>query len=205
MSFKERYLPKESEDLNRIMIATGVSGCGKDYLLGQMSDQGVLPSDLQVVNFGTELFEQLRNMYPQIRSRDDMRTLLTQAEVRLGVFSLVDRLIATQPAVLNTHVVYRQNESLAMNPDFERRLRPGHYLYVWTDPEQISQWRAMDTSRVRPPESVDEIALHQDIAYEVVSTMAGHFGASFTAVWNRDDNVGQNIGVMQQRIEELQI
>ena len=172
MKIIERYVPQTRDDLNRFIIVTGVSGSGKDYLLDKSVRQGGLPSGSRVVNFGTELFEELRVRNPQLRTRDDIKTQLTQGDVRQGVVHLVDRLIDQQPAVINVHVVFRQNESLILNPDSDRRLRPGHYLFVWSDPEQIQRWRAVDSSRVRQSESFDEIALHQDIALSVVSTMA---------------------------------
>lgn len=185
------------------MITTGVSGCGKDYLLGKLRDHGLLPSGLQVLNFGSELFEQLSTTHRYVRTRDDMRTLLSQEEVRAGALSLVDRIKAMQPVVLNTHVVHRQNDSLITNPDIDRRLRPLSYLYVWADPEEIIQWRAADTSRTRPHETLDQIALHQKIACETTATMANHFGARFTVLHNRDDRTTQNLVVMKQLIDEL--
>lgn len=82
-------------------------------------------------------------------------------------------------------------------------MHPHGYLFVWSEPDQIATWRAQDTERVRPPESIDDIALHQDIALEVVSVIARHTGASFKTIWNRTDNTINNLAVIYERTRQL--
>ena len=62
---------------------------------------------------------------------------------------------------------------------------------------------SQDTSRVRPAESVEDIALHQDVALETVSAFARHKGASLKTIWNRSDNVVANLATLQERVREL--
>jgi adenylate kinase len=203
MSYIERYRPKEGEGHNKILVVTGVPGSGKDYLLAEAGRLGMIPPSVKTFGFGEELFDYLKAIHPNIQTRDDIRTLLTQDDVRQGVIGVIDRLVRAQPAALNTHVVYRQRESLITNPDIDKRMHPHGYLFVWSEPDQIAAWRTQDTSRVRPPESIDDIALHQDIALEVVSVVARHTGASLKTIWNRTDNVADNLAMLQERAREI--
>lgn len=142
-------------------------------------------------------------IHPQIQTRDDIRTLLSQDEVRNGILDVVDRLIQAQPAILNTHVVYKQQESYTVNPDVDKRIHPAGYVYVWSEPDQIAQWRIRTTPRARPLESVDEIVLHQELGLEIVSVLARYTGASLKTIWNRVDNVTENLETIEQRIRDL--
>jgi adenylate kinase len=203
MRYIERYRPKEGENHNKILVVTGVPGSGKDYLLEQASKEGVIPSSVKSISFSTELFNYLKEAYPQIQTRDDIRSLLSQDEVRNGVLAVVGRVIEAQPATLNTHVVYKQRESFVSNPDIDKKIKPQGYLFVWSEPDQIAAWRAEDTSRVRPVESVEDIALHQDVALETVSAYARHTGASLKTIWNRSDNTASNLATLQERVRQL--
>lgn len=78
MSYIERYRPKEGEGHNKILVVTGVGGVGKDFLLNEAAKQGRIPSIVRTFSFGQELFDYLRMLHPQIQTRDDTRTLLSQ-------------------------------------------------------------------------------------------------------------------------------
>lgn len=203
MRYIERYRPKEGEGHNKILIVTGVSGSGKDFLLSEAVRQGRIVPTVRTFSFGQELFDYLKMIHLQIQTRDDIRTLLSQDEVRNSILSVIDRLIQAQPEILNTHVVYRQQESYTVNPDIDKRIHPAGYVYVWSEPDQIVQWRIQATTRIRPIESVDEIALHQDLGLEIVSVLARYTGASLKTIWNRADNLTENLETIEQQIRDL--
>lgn len=203
MSYIERYRPKEGEGHNKILVVTGVPGSGKDFLLSEASKRDIMPSSVRSISFSEELFSYLKSIHPHLQTRDEIRTLLSQDDVRQGVIGVIDRVIQAQPATLNTHVVYKQRESLISNPDIDIRMKPHGYLFVWSEPDQIATWREQDSSRIRPPENVDDIALHQDVALEVVSVVARHTGASLKTIWNRSDNVADNLSTLQERTREI--
>lgn len=205
MSYIERYRPKEGEGHNKILIVTGLPGSGKDHLLAEANRLSMIEPSIRTFSFGEELFNYLKTTHPNIQTKDDIRILLTQDEVRQGVMSVINRLVQAQPAILSTHVVYSQRKSLIANPDVDKRMHPHGYLFVWSEPEQIAAWRAQDTGRVRPPESANDIALHQDIALEVVSVVARHTGASLKTLWNRFDNVADNLSIIQERAREISL
>lgn len=203
MRYIERYRPKEGEGHNRILIVTGVSGSGKDFLLSEAARQSHIPDTVRTFSFGQVLFDYLRTIHPQIQTRDDIRTLLNQDEVRNGILGVIDALIQAQPVTLNTHVVYRQRESYTINADIDKRIHPVGYVYVWSEPDQIAEWRIQATTRTRPAESVDAIALHQELGLEIVSVLARYTGASLKTIWNRADNVTENLETIEERVREL--
>lgn len=203
MSYRERFFSEEKGNHNKFTVLTGLSGCGKDYLLSKMKTMAILPPSIATVSFGERLFEVLQKYHPDITSRDDIKRLLSQEQVRNGVLQLCTDLLSIQPALINTHVVYRQNGSIAFNPDVEKKLNPTNYVFVWTEPEQIMLWRSADLSRKRPIETVDEIALHQDIAMEVTSIIAHHNGSGMLTLWNREDNILDNCDRMQSSLAKL--
>lgn len=203
MSYIERYRPREGESHNKILVVTGIPGSGKDYLLSQAAEQGLIHPSVRTTTFSEELFTYLKSMYPNLKTRDDIRNLLSQDEVRSGIVKIVDRIIQSQPAALNTHVVYSQRESLVANPDIDKRINPCGYLFVWSEPDQIIAWRTEDRTRERPAEKIDDIATHQDIALEVVSVVAKHTGASLKTIWNRYDNVYENLAVIHDLTDNI--
>ncbi len=198
MSYKERYLPKEGENHNRILILTGVSGSGKDFLLSEARRQGIMPNGVKTFNFGDELFNHLKRVYPALRTKDDIRTALTNEQVRKGILSIIDGVIDSQPVIVNTHVLNKQRETIALNPDIDTRIHPTGYLFVWSEPDQIVRWRKEDTTRTREVETVDEIVLHQNLALEFVSVFARHTNASLHTLWNRTDNLADNLTKLQE-------
>jgi len=203
MPYQERYLPKEGENHNRILMLTGVSGSGKDFLLSEARRQGILPNRVKTFNFGEELFNHLKRVYPILQTRDDIRIALTDEQVRKGVLSIIDGVIDNQPVIVNTHVINKQRGAIAANPDIDKKIHPAGYLFVWSEPGQIANWRTEDTSRVREVETVDEIASHQNLALEFVTLLARHTNASLLTIWNRTDNLASNLTKLQEIARRL--
>lgn len=185
------------------MVMTGVSGSGKDHLLGRVVSAGLMPEHVSRFSFGQLLFEQAKANYPELQTRDDLKTMLTQEQVEAEASGVIGRLIEAQPALINTHVVYRQGDTLAINPDVEVDLRASHYVYVKAEPTQIAEWRNRDTSRVRPAETAAQIGLHQEIALGVIHAIAQHVGADMITINNHPDFVGANLATMHEALEAL--
>jgi adenylate kinase len=162
-----------------------------------------MPEEVRPFSFGQELFKIVQEHYPVVRTRDDLKAKLSQEEVRGQISAVVSRLIQVQPVLLNTHVVYRQGESLVTNPDVEDELRASHYVYVRAEPAQIVEWRERDTSRNRPVESENQIGLHQEIALGVVNAIAQHVGAEMITIDNTQGHVTQNLATMHEALNSL--
>ncbi|MFL5658312.1 MAG: AAA family ATPase [Ktedonobacteraceae bacterium] len=178
---------------NSILVVTGIPGSGKNLLLAQLALQLGIASRIKIVQFGERLFTHLLARYPYLNTRDDINSILSQAEVKQGVIDLISWLIQNQPLILNTHVVYRQNNILTYNPDVEAQLNAKGYVFIWADPLQILKWRISDMTRVRSSETEADIALYQDTALQIVTTLAQRQGSGLTTVWNRSDNIQSNV------------
>ena len=129
--------------------------------------------------------------------------MLTQEQVEAESSGVIGRLIEAQPALINTHVVYRQGDTLAINPDVEEDLQASHYVYVKAEPAQIVDWRNRDASRTRPPETAAQIGLHQEIALGVIHAIAQHVGAEMITINNHPDFVDTNLATMHEALETL--
>lgn len=203
MGYVERYRAREGEGHNKILVITGISGVGKDFFLSKAIKQGVVSPSVKTFSFGGELLTYFKDVYPYVRTRNDIRDFLTQDQEQEGITRTIDRLISLQPAMLNIHVVYRQRENLVANPDIDKRMHPIGYIYVWGEPDQIAQWRTQDVDRLRRLESVEDINLHQDIALEIALLLAHYTGAGLKTIWNRTDNVVENLAIIEERAKEL--
>jgi adenylate kinase len=179
---------------NRISIITGISGCGKDFLLEQSRASGSLSDSLPVVSFGEALAQKLKqaSVLPEQESRDGLKALPPEVVSRYTGL-LLDEMIERQPVILNSHTVYKQGDNLVTNLVSEQRLKPSHYMFVSADPEDIEYWRTSDTTRRRPAETMQQIELHQAIALGVVQAIANVMDSQLLVVHNTLDGTAGNI------------
>lgn len=84
MGYVERYWPCEGEGHNKILVITGISGAGKDFFLSEATKQGIIPPAVKTFSFGEELLTYFRSIYPYVRTRNDIRDVLTQYQEREG-------------------------------------------------------------------------------------------------------------------------
>ena len=138
-----------------------------------------------------------------VASRDDLNRYVSQDVIRVLVNSVVDEVIARQPAIVNAHVAYMQQGSIQINPDVVRKMAVTSFVYVWSDPELIAEWRKNDHGRRRDPENPEDIILHQSIALESTRIIAEVFGAGFRSLYNRTDNTLENISKLQEVVEDI--
>lgn len=196
----------EAKTHNNLVLVTGVSGSGKDYLLSKLADTDPkIGTEISVVNFGELLFSRISPAVPDstlVNSRDDLNRAIPQDTVRILIESVIDEVIARQPAIINTHLVYRQNGSLQINPGIARRMAVKDYVYVYSDPNLISNRRAND-AREREQEDPLDIGIHQQIALASTRILAGALGAGFLVLENRMDNTPRNVAKLQQVVSHL--
>lgn len=186
------------EESSPLVVVTGVSGSGKDYLIEDFRDRSELAID--VVNFGQELFERARTLVPSLSNRDEISRKVSQSELYPIIEELAHDIRQRGPAILNTHVVYKQGEALVINPAVEQRIGPDLYAFVEADPEQIVEWRAHDATRDRQPENPDAIRLHQDVARSATAYLAEYVGARFVVIENTPGTLDQNWRLLEENV-----
>jgi len=198
---KEIQPSTEIGNKRRLALLTGVPASGKDFLLSKLKDiDPRVGSSIAVFNFGELMFEKLQQLKPKqairIVSRDELATKLDQTQVMELIHTVIEEIITAQPAVITSHVAYKQNGSIQINPDIDKYLQMSRYIFVWSDPKKIFQ-RRQSLERKREVESVDDIYIHQQIAYYATRTIAKTLGAGFVKINNRTDNVQNNLGILQ--------
>ena len=204
MTSKEIQPLTEESEKRRIALLTGIPASGKNFLLGNLKDiDPRIGTSIAVFNFGELMFQKLQQIKPVqaggLASRDELATKLDQTQVKELIHTVLGEIIAAQPAVMASHVAYKQNGSIQINPDIDKYLQMSRYIYVWSDPEEIYQ-RRLDSGRKREIESVDDIYIHQQIAYNATRTIARTLGAGFVLINNRTDNTINNLDILQDVI-----
>lgn len=188
----ERLLPINYERATRrIITITGISGCGKDHLIEQAKrmDPDTTGNQVSVFNFGTELLRFISSQSPGLAlpNRDFLKDL-PQKEIEKYVRGTLELLISKQPALYLTHVVHRQQKELIISPEVERLINAREYIFIYTDPQLIFDWRQQcQVVRQREPQTVDDIALHQNIARVATYVFALSFGCGFLLIHNCPD------------------
>lgn len=185
----ERIRPIEDpSDKNKIITVTGISGSGKDYLVKKAgeAEPELLGGKISVFNFGSELLESVRKSLVDADSvTKDALKALPLGDLDAYIQETLDRLLDAQPCLQMTHIVFRQRGSYVMNPKSEIRTNALEYIFIESDPEQISLWRHENQGvRKREVELIEDINLHQTIARLGTYAMATRLGAGMVIVKN---------------------
>jgi adenylate kinase len=168
-----------------ILLVTGVSASGKDYLLNRAKEhEPRLGAEVPIVGMGSAILSKLSQL-GESTDRDRMKHVVTNDVMRGVVRGIVADLVVAHPAaVLNGHITYRQQGELVSNPDIDAEINPAAYAVVVADPNDIVEWRAADSSRRREPETSDEIAYHQDFTIQIAERMAVLLGSQCQIIEN---------------------
>ncbi len=170
----------------KILLVTGVSASGKDYLLERAKHhEPRLGAEIPIVSMGSAILSKLTQLGGDSVDRDKMKHAVTNDVMRGVVRSIVSDLVTAHlAAVLNGHITYRQQGELVSNPDIDAEIGPAAYAVVVANPSDIVEWRASDASRRREPESADDIAYHQDFTVQTAERMAVLLGAQCQIIEN---------------------
>jgi adenylate kinase len=170
----------------KILLITGVSASGKDYLLNRAKEhEPRLGVEVPIISMGSAILSKLSRLGGETVYRDRMKHMVSNDVMRGVVRGIVSELVVTHPAiVLNGHMTYRQQGELVSNPDIDAEISPAAYAVVVADPSNIAEWRAADAGRRRETETVDEIAYHQDFTIQTAERMAVLLGAQCQIIEN---------------------
>lgn len=207
MSVERVHKPIVGSENNEIVTVTGISSSGKDYLvnLAARKEPGLIGGKVQLFQFGSELAQVVAQNLPDTLSngRDSLKNL-PSALLAEYIEGTLQKLLGVQPAVQLTHVVVNQQGKLVVNPKSESTTLAKAYIYVWSDPALIYAWRLNElTRRSRAIESIDEISLHQEIAFATTTILSRKLGAGMFVVYNNCEDVAENVDQINNLIEEL--
>ncbi len=191
--------PPETPGHNSIVIITGVSGVGKDFLLIQMRENGLIPDGISVLNMGTLLSRQAGI------DRDRLREG-TLDEVSTWQQAVLPEILRLQPAVLITHMVVKQGNFLIVNPKLEFSLAPKWYVCVISHPKQIIEWRRRRNTKGERNTVVEDpvlIEFHQRMVVDTLLNLHRLTGAGVAVVNNLPDTTRNNLELMKEIFSSL--
>jgi len=184
--------------VSNIVLITGVSCSGKDFLLGKV--EPFLLEGFQVVNFGEEVFKLLRSDYPGLKNRDQLKEL-SPREILAGNEAISQRLVQGPPLIVNTHVVMRSGGDLVSVPDSIYRLAPRLFIHISAPAEEIvKRRRANGRNRIELEEPPGQIVFHQDFSVWATSKLAQDTGASFLEIWNSVQKTQASIAMLRREL-----
>lgn len=172
-----------------ILLVTGVSASGKDFLLNRASEhEPRLGMEIPIIRIGSAIMSRLAQLGGDQLDRDRMKHIVSNDVMRGVVRGIVSDVVSAHPAaVLNGHITYRQQGKLVSNPDIDTEINPAAYAVIVAEPSDIAEWRAADKNRRREMETIDEIAYHQEFTVQTAERMAVLLGAQCQTIEN---NIG---------------
>ncbi|HEX8762948.1 MAG TPA: AAA family ATPase [Candidatus Saccharimonadales bacterium] len=175
-----------------ILLVTGVSASGKDFLLERAKQHDArIGTDIPVVSMGGAIVARMNQQVAEGSQvdRDRVKHVVSNDVMRGVVRGIISDLVEQYPAaILNGHITYRQQGELVSNPDIDAEISPAAYAVVVADPKDIAEWRSSDLSRHREPETLDQIAYHQEFTVQTAERMAILLGAHCQIIENNAAN-----------------
>lgn len=178
-----------------IIILAGIPGSGKTTVASVLED-------FEEITFGDVMFEVAKEK-GLVETRDDLRKNIEEKEyeqVQKETILKIAEQIQNKDVIINTHLSikhpYGYTEGL---PDLAlEKFKPNIILLIETDPKEVIERRQSDTSRVRDPESEEELAEHQKMNREFASKYSMKSGAKVVIINNKQ-------GQLEKAQQELKL
>lgn len=186
---------------NRLVLYTGVSCSGKDFLLDQAMAQRE-GEELSRVSMGTFISQRLAV------HRDEIRKQMDLPEIEQFKLTLAPEITDLQPAILVTHIVPKYDHVITLNPNFEKALKPAHFVVVVSEPDRINEWRNIRNqagARQTPIEDPADLNLHQEMVIHNTFLISRAIGAGFSIIYNspEPEATGQNIEFLNDVLNKI--
>lgn len=182
---------------NNIIVVTGMTGVGKDYLI----DRANAPHRLTAVGWGDMLSREL-GMH-----KDVMMGALAPDTILQGQFSVCQRVLELQPLIAICHVIKPEDGRYAYNLPIEQLLKPRAYVFVSAPAtvigERVRQRNRNGSGRLSPELPVAEIDRIQRIKLELVRELAELNQSDFIVLNNVEEQLADNLAVLSHHIQSI--
>ena len=172
-----------------VIVVTGIPGVGKTTVMKRAA-KGL---DMEFVTFGTVMIDIAKEM-GLVKDRDEMRKLTLEQQKELQIRS-AEKVASMGNVILDTHCTVKTPKGYMPGlPEWVlKKLKPTAIVVVEADPDEIYNRRAKDTARNRDPDSIEQIAEHQQINRSAAMAYATLTGATVKIVYNHDDAIDEAV------------
>ncbi|MCK5458710.1 MAG: adenylate kinase, partial [Thermoplasmatales archaeon] len=149
--------------------------------------------DMEFVTFGTVMIDIAKEM-GLVKDRDEMRKLTLEQQKELQIRS-AEKVASMGNVILDTHCTVKTPKGYMPGlPEWVlKKLKPTAIVVVEADPDEIYNRRAKDATRNRDPDSIEQIAEHQQINRSAAMAYATLTGATVKIVFNHDDAIDEAV------------
>lgn len=185
--------------MSEIIVVTGQSGVGKDYLVGLAEPHKYGVTHANWGDFFGEFARTDKDAIVNSFKPDDEQTAAIQKQI-------IQRVLTLQPAIVTSHPAKIEHGVEYVNWDIEKELNPSDYLFVRADPELIAERvreRNLSGLRKTAELSIEEIAHIQDRKLEMMRALAAYVGNRLTVIDNDDRSTDKNVEIIRNLLEEV--
>jgi len=172
-----------------VIVVTGIPGVGKTTVM-QKAAEGM---DIKFVTFGTVMIEIAKKL-GWANDRDEMRKLPLEKQRELQI-KTAEEVAKMGNVIVDTHCTIKTPQGYMPGlPEWViTRLKPATIVIVEADPEEIYRRREKDKTRKRDPDSIEDIAEHQQINRAIAMAYAALTGATVKIVYNHDNALDEAV------------
>jgi len=172
-----------------VIVVTGIPGVGKTTVM-QKAAEGM---NIKFVTFGTVMIELAKEM-KLVKDRDEMRKLTLEQQKKLQI-KTAEKVAKMKNVIVDTHCTVKTPKGYMPGlPEWViKKLNPTTIVIVEADPKEIYNRRAKDTTRNRDPDTIEQIAEHQQINRAAAMAYAALTGATVKIVFNHDNALDEAV------------
>lgn len=182
---------------NNIIIVTGLTGVGKDYLIEKV----VHKTGIKIVGWGDLLSSELGI------NKDIMMEISSAKRISDAQMKVCHKIIAHQPILAICHVVKPEANGYTYNLVIERLLNPILYVFITAPPGIIYQRvdeRNKSGKRKSTLHTIEEINEKQNIELAAVRKLSAIQNSEILVLNNVEEDLADNINELTKRIQLLQ-
>jgi adenylate kinase len=183
---------------NNIMVITGITGVGKDYLANRLA----AICELHTINMGTLIAERLA----ADADRDLMMASFNSNQIREAQLAAYRDVVTRQPLLVTSHTVRQYGQDYQYDLELEQILRPAHYIFVHAPGDIVAdRVRQRNQSGLRKSQELSpaEIERVQQTIYSAMLTLTDILGCKLTTLCNTADQLEQNMLTLQSHATML--
>jgi adenylate kinase len=172
-----------------IIVVTGIPGVGKTTVMKKAA-HGM---NINFVTFGTVMIEIAQEM-KLVKDRDEMRKLTLEQQKNLQI-KTAERIAKMKNVILDTHCTVKTPKGYMPGlPEWViKKINPTTIVLVEANPEEIYNRRANDKTRIRDPDSKEQINEHQMMNRAVAMAYAALTGSTVKIVFNHDNAINEAV------------